>query len=162
MPDEPSDETVAFLFDLAKDTPDRTITQVQSLQGRVTQAFTAGSVLIGFAAFATVPGAHLTHATLGALAMAGLAYFVLAAAAIGTLRPTWGYGLPNPATLWNNYRSYPVRSIQEAFITALVRDWPDNLRSVTRAQWTARIAVVCLVAEVGALTVGLTLSRVNT
>jgi hypothetical protein len=162
MPDESADETVAFLFDIARETPDRVIEQIKSLQGRVTQAFTAGAVLIGFAAFATVPGAHLTHATLGSLAMAGLAFLVLMLTAIVTLLPNYGYGLPNPETLWTQYRGYAVKSIQEAFIERLVQDWPNVKRRVTRSKWASRIAVLCLAAQIVALGVGLVLSRVNT
>jgi hypothetical protein len=162
MSEEPTDETIAFLFDLARETPDRVIDQLKSLQGRVTQSFTTGTVLIAFAAFATVPGSHLTHATLGALAMAGLSYVVLTVIAILTLLPSWGYGLPAPPTLWNDYRTYKVRSIQEAFIERLRLDWPTAKNKINDAKWASRIAVLCVVAEVIALAVGLVLSRVNT
>lgn len=162
MSDEPTDETVAFLFDIARETPDRVIDQLKSLQGRVTQSFTTGTILIAFAAFATVPGGHLTHATLGALAMAGLTYLILTVVAILTLLPSWGHGLPAPPTLWNDYRAVKVRAIQEAFFERLILDWPTAETKVKHAQLASRIAVLCVVAEVIALAVGLVLSRVNT
>jgi hypothetical protein len=162
MPDEPTDETVALLFDIAREAPGEVLDQIKSLQGRITQAFTAGTVLIGFAGLATVSGSHLTHATLGALAMAGLCYLVVLIVAILTLLPAWGYGLPDPETLWNTYRTFSPRRIQEAFLEALARDWPTNRGLVTLWDRAARVGVIFLGAETVAVAVGLVLSRVNT
>jgi hypothetical protein len=94
--------------------------------------------------------------------MAGLAHLVVAIVAVVTLLPTWGYGLPNPEKLWNDYRTFPVRPMQEAFLKALARDWPYNRRAVTFWQWATRVAVVFVAAEAIALGVSLVLSRVNT
>jgi hypothetical protein len=156
----PSDETLAFLFDLAKESPNQAMDQVKSLQARVTQAFTSGTVFVGFAAFATVPGSNLTHPALGALAMAGLAYLMLAVVSVLILHPTWAAGLPNPETLWRDYKMYPVSSIQQAFIQALVRDWPTNRRRVAVSKWAARVAMWLLVVEAIAMALGLVLSRI--
>lgn len=158
----PSEDTVAFLFDLAKDSPAQAVDQIKSLQSRVGQAFTAGTVVIGFTSVATIAGSHLTHATLGALAMTGLNYVLLMAVALWLLRPTYVFGLPNPQKLWDDYLSHAAASIQLAFLERLALDWPDNDRRVRSAERAARWAVAFVTAEVASMAVALLLSRFNT
>jgi hypothetical protein len=162
VPDEMSDETLAFLFDLAKGAPDLAMDQIKSLQGRVTQAFTAATVLIGFAALVTSLGGHnLSNATLGALAAAGLAYALTTVVALFVLRPIFAWGLPNPGKLLDRYDKYPVPSIQQALMNGLVRDWPLNDRLVKKARTAATWAVRFVAAEGVAMVLALILSFVT-
>jgi hypothetical protein len=153
--------TLTFLFDLAKGAPERAATQIRSLQGRVTAAFSAATVLIGFAAFVTMPGSHLTRYTLAGLALAALAYALVAAVAVVGLRPSGVWGTTNPEKLWTDYAGYPVPAIQRALMAALARDWKGNAEKVRSAEQAARWAVRFVAVEGLAIATALLLARVS-
>jgi hypothetical protein len=156
-----SDETLAFLFDLSKDAPDRAIDQIKSLQARVAQAFTAASVLIGFEAFASLPGHNASRAALGALAAAGMIYAVIAIISVVTLLPTFAWGLPNPRTLVERYGAFEVPSIQQALMNGIIRDMPRNAQLIRSAGSAATWCVRLLAVEALAMGVALLLSLVT-
>jgi hypothetical protein len=156
-----SDETLAFLFDLAKGAPGLAKDQIKSLQGRVAQAFSAATVLIGFAALVTSLSHNLSNATLGALAVAGLAYALTATIALWMLRPIFAWGLPDPERLRDRYAAFPVPSIQQALMNGLIRDWPLNFELVAKARTAATWAVRLVAAEGVAMALALVLSVVT-
>jgi hypothetical protein len=143
-------ETVALLFDLARDRVSQVIGQVQSLQGRGTQAFAAATVLIGFATLASpVTGQHSSDVVPHLLIGGGVAYALAALASLVLLLPAKHWGLPDPQQLWATYAKEPSIDVKNSLFAAMVRDWEKNSQVLTRAKWAALCAVVFVAAEGG-------------
>ena len=144
------EDTVSLLFDLAKDRVSQVIVQVQSLQGRGTQAFAAATVLIGFATLASpVTGQHPSDTVKCLLIWAAVSYGGAALASLVLLLPATHWGLPDPQQLWDTYASTTAVDVKDSLFAGMVRDWKRNSRLLSRAKWAARCAVILVAAEGG-------------
>lgn len=163
MADDPSPETIAFLFDLAKGAPAEAMDQIKSLQARVASCFAAATVLVGFGALVALPvtGSHLSGATTGALIAAGVAYVLAAAIGVWTLRPAKVLGLPDPPALRCDYQKYTPNETMGVFLEALARDAPTNAKYVQTASDAVVRTLVLVFAEGLAMALAILFSHVT-
>jgi hypothetical protein len=154
LSDPPDDKTVEFIFEYTKDAPERQASDIESLDTKVVQVFSAASVVIGLLGVSTT-SLRNAPATDPLLALAVASYVVTAAMALYHLYPTEQRRSQHVDELWLKGWNEEVTHIQHALIED-IREASAFNQNVLRQK---RNTLVATVGATGAevLFVGLTL-----
>jgi hypothetical protein len=151
-------EAIDFIFEEVKAAPTRALQAAVSMERRGTQAFSAGTVLIGLGGFSNV--GHASHATLALLSVSALFYAVTIVCAICLLLPSQVLHLPTATEMWE-CRHYDARATKASIIQAIKRDEVGNADMVaSKRRWATR-AVVLMALEGAAMAAALILAHVT-
>jgi hypothetical protein len=152
--DTPKDETVEFIFEYTKDAPDRQARDIESLDTKVVQVFSAASVVIGLLGISRENLSDSAAAN-AFLALAVVSYVVAAGVALYHLYPTEQRRAQHVEDLWPTGWDKNVKELQHALIESIRGVNTFNKNVLVQKRNTLVAAVAATGVEV--LFVGLTL-----
>lgn len=152
--DELDEKTVEFIFDYTKEAPERQSRDLDALDNKMVQVFSAASVVIGLAG--------ISSTTLGStgdidvlLTIAVITYVVAAVAALIHLSPKKQRRSLHVEELWPRCWNMKVKDIQHALIEDIRKAYSYNSQVLKRKRGTLVVAVGATGIEV--VSVGITL-----
>lgn len=153
----PRPETLALLFDLARESPGEQLRASDAVDSKIFQTFAAASVLIGLAAIHNVKQGHLITAFVSAAVLAYLLAAAVATWALWSRRFRVGMA---PRQLWDKYWSDEPSDIKHAYIDDIAKGFTENethLKGKHRALRFVLISVLVEATAIGASLIGSTI-----
>jgi ABC-type transport system involved in cytochrome bd biosynthesis fused ATPase/permease subunit len=131
-------EVVDFIFDQGRTAADRQLRDLDSLDSKATQLFSAATVIVGLAGFSG-------QANAGILTAAVVVYVLVAVAALYALWLVKIRVTDSPRQLLLRYWTQPVLDTKYAMVTDMAEGFAENERSLGRK----RRGVLCALALTG-------------
>lgn len=140
-------ETVEFILDYIKDTPERQLRDMTDLDSKTIQVFSAASIVIGLAGLSAIQGATkpavlglLVDALVTYVAVAGLSVWHLFAKRVKVAR----FG----DTLWEDFWESTPDAIRHGLVEEISRTYGYNKGVLKQKAVTANLALITTGLEV--------------
>jgi len=153
-------ETLAFIFGLVRDAPERQLHDLEALDAKMVQIFGAASIVIGLAGISdtNLDGSTAVKALLvGAL----IAYFATAVVSFIHLRLREFRRSLHADTLWNELWQRDVGEIQHALVADIAAAYDYNKQVLHEKGRTILAALVLAGIEIVLVGASITWSRVG-
>lgn len=137
-------ETVDFLFDHLSDALEKQLATNDGLDGKVQQAFGAGSVILGLTALGE-PTALNPWLLLSAL----LAYLAISGITMAAMWPRKWKVIRHADKIWPEFWDLEPFAIKHALLQQVSDGYATNADKIRSKAWLLRFAVLFLTAEAG-------------
>jgi ABC-type transport system involved in cytochrome bd biosynthesis fused ATPase/permease subunit len=118
-------EVIDFIFEQGRSAADRQLRDLDSLDSKATQLFSAATVIVGLAGFS-----RQAHA--GLLTLAVITYILVALAALYALWLVQIRVTDSPQQLLSRYWTEPLTETKYAMVTDMAEGFDENERSLGR------------------------------
>jgi hypothetical protein len=151
-----SGETLDFIFDYTKEGPERQLGDVDALDSKMVQVFSAASVIIGLGGLSGHSGG-VAGAILIALAV--VAYVVVGLAAVKHLGVRTFRRSLQADVIWRKLWRYGVSDVKHSIVDDISRAYAHNKEVIDGKARTLQIALIAVAVEVFFVGCGLVASR---